>query len=241
MDAKSFVEELAAQRSDDELVKVKRHYKGPARGNQCLGVRMGTIFELARTYADLSLEEIEMLLESPYYEVRMGGVSVMDFQARRKKTGESRRKELFDLYLRRHDRINNWDLVDRSAPYVVGGYLYDKPRDCLYELASSRNVWERRTAIVATYYFIRLGDLDDTFGIAQRLIADDNEYVQKAVGSWLREAGKRDQERLRSFLDGHARTMPRVTLRLAIQKLDGAMREKYMAAGVRKAARSKTK
>src|SRR4030095_6064715 len=106
------------------------------------------------------------------------------------------RKALFDLYLRRHDRINNWDLVDRAAVYVVGSYLADKPRDVLYKLARSRKPWERRTAIVSTYYFVRQGDVDDTFRIAEILISDEHDLVQKAVGSWLREAGKKDQKRL---------------------------------------------
>jgi len=109
------------------------------------------------------LAEIEKLLENKYYEVRMGAVSMMDFQARNKRITPEDRKALFDLYVRRHDRINNWDLVDRAAPYVVGGYLAEKPRDVLYRLARSRNPWERRTAIVSTYFFIRSGDLDDTF------------------------------------------------------------------------------
>src|SRR5215813_2992313 len=136
----------------------------------------------------MPLADIEKLLESPYYEVRMGAVSMMDFQARNKRITPEQRQALFDLYLRRHDRINNWDMVDRAAPYVVGGYLADKARDVLYRLARSRNPWERRTAIVSTWYFIRAGELDDTFQIAEILVNDEHELVQKAVGSWLREA-----------------------------------------------------
>jgi 3-methyladenine DNA glycosylase AlkD len=147
------------------------------------------------------LAEIEKLLENKYYEVRMGAVSMMDFQARNKRITPEDRKALFDLYVRRHDRINNWDLVDRAAPYVVGGYLAEKPRDVLYRLARSRNPWERRTAIVSTYFFIRSGDLDDTFRIAEILVNDKHELVQKAAGSWVREAGKRDQKRLLQFLE----------------------------------------
>ena len=104
---------------------------------------------------EMPLDEIEKLLESKIHEVRVGAVSVMDFQARRKKTPESRRQELYNLYLRRHDRINDWDLVDRSAPYVVGSYLFDKPRAVLYKLARSKNIWERRTAIVSTGFFMQ--------------------------------------------------------------------------------------
>ena len=130
----------------------------------------------------------------------MGAVSIMDFQARAKRITPEQRQALFDLYIRRHDRINNWDLVDRAAPYVVGGYLADKPREILYQLARSRNPWERRTAIVSTYYFIRQGDLDDTFAIAEILVNDKHKLVQKAVVSWTREAGKKDPKRLARFL-----------------------------------------
>jgi 3-methyladenine DNA glycosylase AlkD len=152
----------------------------------------------------------------------------MDWQARSKKTPESRRKELFDLYIRRHDRINDWDLVDRSAPYVVGGYLSDKPRDVLYELARSQVLWERRTAIVSTYYFIRQGDLDDTFKIAEILAHDEQDLVQKAVGGWVREAGKKDRKRLLSFLNKYAASLPRTTLRYAIEHLEKKERDHYL-------------
>jgi 3-methyladenine DNA glycosylase AlkD len=126
-----------------------------------MGVRMGQVFALAKEFIEMPLGEIEKLLESPIHEVRVGAVSIMDWQARSKKTTEERRKELFDLHIRRHDRINSWDLVDRSSPYVVGGYLFEKPRDILYKLARSKNISERRTAIVGTGYFIRQGDRMD--------------------------------------------------------------------------------
>lgn len=188
---------------------------------------MRDTFALAKRAIDLDLDEIEKLLESPVQRVRVGAVSVMDFQARRRATPASRRKALYELYLRRHDRIDTWDLVDRAAPWVVGGYLHDKPRDPLYQLARSSSVWERRTAITATYYFLRLGEVDDTFGIAELLVDDDEHFVQTAVGGWLREAGKHDIERLRSFLDRHAATMPRTALRFAIERLDPDEREHY--------------
>jgi len=188
---------------------------GHSSDTKFLGVSHGKIFLIAKKFTDMSLADVEKLLENRFYEVRMGAVSIMDFQARNKRITPEERKALFDLYIRRHDRINNWDLVDRAAPYVVGGYLADKPRKILYKLARSRNPWERRTAIVSTYYFIRSGDLDDTFGIAEILVNDKHELVQKAVGSWIREAGKKDQKRLLSFLDKHAKTMPRTILRAA--------------------------
>jgi 3-methyladenine DNA glycosylase AlkD len=195
-----------------------------------LGLRMKVVFDLAKEFTDMPLDQVELLLESDVHEARVGAVSVMDFQARRKRTSPERRRELFDLYLRRHDRIDNWDLVDRAAPWVVGGYLADKPRDVLYELARSGYVWERRTAIAGTYFFIRQGDVGDTFAIAEILLHDEHDLIRKAVGSWLREAGKHDRERLIAFLDEHAATMPRTTLRYSIEHLDGDLRARYMAA-----------
>jgi 3-methyladenine DNA glycosylase AlkD len=231
--AKRFVEALEAHRSPDELEKLRRYFKTGegqyGEGDVFMGVRLGRVFELAREFIEMPPEELELLLESPIHEVRAGALSIMDKQARRKKTPESRRKELFDLYLRRTDRINNWDLVDVGCPYVVGGYLFDKPRDVLYELARSKSLWERRTAIVSTSYFIRKGDVADTFEIAGILLDDDQDLIHKATGGWLREAGKKDPGKLLSFLDRHAATMPRTALRYAIERLDKEKRAHYMS------------
>jgi 3-methyladenine DNA glycosylase AlkD len=192
-------------------------------------VSMGQVFALAKEFIDMPPNEVEKLLESSIHKVRAGAVSIMDGQARSKKTPETRRKELFDLYIKRHGRINDWDLVDRSAPYVVGGYLSDKPRDILYKLAHSKSPWERRTAIVATYYFIRQGDVDDTFEIAELLVHDPHDLVQKAVGGWVREAGKKDLQKLLGFLDKYAITMPRTMLRYAIEHLEKGQRDHYLS------------
>jgi 3-methyladenine DNA glycosylase AlkD len=196
--------------------------------NKILGVSVGKVFPIAKQFTDTPLDEVEALLESPYYEVRVGAVSIMDFKARAKNVTPAERKALFDLYIRRHDRINNWDLVDRAAPYVVGGYLADKPRKILYKLARSRNPWERRTAIVSTYYFICAGDIEDTFAIAEILHEDKHDLIQKAVGSWIREAGKKDQKKLLDFLDKHSTAMPRTMLRYAVEKLSAAQRDRYL-------------
>ncbi len=191
-------------------------------------IPIGKIFALAKEFIDMPPAEIEKLLDSPLHQMRVGAVSIMDWKARARATSDASRKELFDLYIRRHDRIDTWDLVDRSAPYVVGGYLAGKPRKILYKLARSANPCERRTAIVSTYFFIRQNDLDDTFGIAEILVGDGDVLVQKAVGSWVREAGKRDPRRLLHFLDKHAATMPRTILRYAIEKLTKAQRDHYL-------------
>ena len=143
----------------------------------------------------MPLAEVEKMLESDVHEMRVGAVSIMDFQARSKKTTSERRKELFDLYIRRHDRINTWDLVDRSASYVVGGYLFDKPRKILYKLARSKKMPERRTEIVSTGYFIRQGEVEDTFRVAEILVDDEHDLIHKATGWMLRAAGDVDEQR----------------------------------------------
>lgn len=230
MTAEAFIKALKEHQTDTEIDKIHKIFWGDD-DTIALGIKFGTVFKVAKEFMQMPLEEIGTLLDSQYYEVRIGAVSIMDYQARHKKTSDEQRKQLFDLYINRHDRLNNWDFVDRAAPYVVGGYLWDKPRDILYELAQSDNVWERRTAIVSTYFFIRQGDLDDTFAIAEILINDEHELINKAVGSWIREAGKKDEARLKSFLDKHAETMPRVTLRYAVEKLDKETKDYYMQLG----------
>jgi 3-methyladenine DNA glycosylase AlkD len=225
--AGEFLERLEALRPAEARGRY-RHGDCSGEPDEFMDVPMRQVFQLARDCMAMRPVEIERLLESAVHEVRVGAVSVMDWQARAKRAPEARRAELFQLYLRRHDRINHWDLVDRAAPYVVGGYLSDKPRDVLYRLARSQSPWERRTAIVSTYYFIRQGDVEDTFAIAAILAHDPHVLVQKAVGGWVREAGKRDPQRLLALLDEHAATMPRTLLRYAVEKLDAAQREHYM-------------
>ncbi|MBC8065500.1 MAG: DNA alkylation repair protein [Chlorobia bacterium] len=230
--AERFVERMEAIKSPIEAEKLQRYFKTGegeyGEGDIFMGVRMGHLFALAKEFIDMPPEEIEKLMESPIHEVRAGGMSIMDKQGRRNKTREGRRKELYDLYMRRHDRINNWDLVDLAAPYVVGRYLFDKPRDVLYSLAKSENVWERRTAILGTGYFIRQGDVGDTFEIAEILVGDGQDLIHKATGWMLRAAGDRDRPRLLAFLDKHAATMPRTVLRYAIEHLDNEQREHYL-------------
>lgn len=226
--AEIFTAQLSLLRSATELKNVQRFFRDNNSGNKFLGVRMAAIFELAKQFIEMPAGEIEKLIQGEYYEARMGAVSIMDFQARNKTTTAERKKELFDLYIKRHDNINNWDLVDRGAPYVVGGYLFDKPRSILYKLAQSDDVWERRTAIVSTYFFIRQNDLSDTFRIAELLLNDPHDLIQKAAGSWIREAGKRDKLALTEFLDNHAHIMPGAMLRCAIEKLDRKEKDYYL-------------
>lgn len=227
MTAQEFIEQLRKLSTNEQRAKYLEQFN-LTKENEVLGIPMGKIFALAKENVAIPNDEILRLLASNFHEARVGAVSIMDFQARNKKTSDEQRKWLYDTYLRHHDLINNWDLVDRAAPYVVGGYLFDKSREPLYKLAKSKNIWERRTAIVVTYFFIKNGDVDDTFKIAEILVDDPEDLIHKAVGGWLREAGKKDPQRLINFLDIYAAKMPRVMLRYAVEKLDPEQKRKYM-------------
>ncbi len=230
--ADAFIKKLKTLTSAAELKKIQGYFKSGegqyAEGDVFIGVRMGQVFDLAKEFMEMDPSEIELLLESPIHEARTGAVSIMDFQVRQKKTPESRKKELFDLYLRRHDRINNWDLVDRAAIHVIGAYLADKPRKVLYKLAKSKNIWERRTAIVSTAYFLKSNDTTDTFKIAELLVKDGEDLIHKAAGGWVRQAGKSDPNVLLDFLNKYASVMPRVMLRYAIEHLDTKKKNHYL-------------
>ncbi|MBK8781166.1 MAG: DNA alkylation repair protein [Anaerolineales bacterium] len=226
MNADVFLKRLKALRSP--AVAKSHSHLASNEDDAILGVRMGQVFALAKEFMNMELDEVEVMLESPFHEMRVGAVSIMDFQARSKKTTETRRKELFNLYLRRHDRINTWDLVDRSAIHVVGSYLFEKPRKVLYKLAKSKKMPERRTAIVSTLYFIGKGDVEDAFKLAEIMLHDKEDLIHKANGWALRFAGDKDRKKLLKFLDKHAADMPRVTLRYAIEKFDKKQREHYM-------------
>lgn len=226
MTAKNFLERLKALRST--AVAKSHEHLASDDDDAILGVRMGQVFALAKEFMNMELDEVEKMLESPIHEMRVGAVSIMDFQARNKKTMDARRKELFDLYIRRHDRINTWDLVDRSAPWVVGSYLMERPRKILYKLAKSKMMAERRTAIVSTLFFIGKGDVEDAFKLAELMLHDKEDLIHKANGWALRFAGDKDRKQLLKFLDKHAADMPRVTLRYATEKFDKKQREHYL-------------
>ncbi len=230
--AERFTAKLATFQSDIEKKKIQRYFKPENdvhdQSDEFMGVRMGTVFELAKEFIEMVPAEIEKLLESNIHEVRAGAVSIMDKQSRSKKITPARRKELFDLYINRHDRINNWDLVDLGCLHMVGSYLIDKPRKILYQLARSKNTWERRTAILGTCYFIKQNDITDTFKIAEMLLKDKEDLVHKGVGWMLRFAGDKDPQALISFLNKHASIMPRTMLRYTIEKLDKKQREHYL-------------
>jgi hypothetical protein len=188
---------------------------------------MREVFALAKTLIDMPVAEVRLLLASDEHLHRVGAVSIMDFRARRRRVTGEERAALYALYVDEHDLINTWDLVDRAAPHVVGGYLQDRDRGPLYELSRSSDPWRRRTSVVATWYFIRGGDLEDTFALADLLAHDPEEVVQAAVGGFVREAGKRDPQRLRSYLDRHVPGLPKVILRHAIRHLPESERQRY--------------
>lgn len=204
--------------------EVRRFYRGGDPATRVMGVPIGRIFPVAKQFTALPLSEVKALLDDPRYEVRMAAVSVMDFKARQKKLPEAERRALFELYLRRHDRIDNWDLVDRAAPHVVDEFLVDRDRSVLERLARSGNPHERRTAIVATHAFLRRDETAETFRLAEVLAGDRDEYVQKAITSWVREAGKRAPGALADFLARNAERLPRPTLTAASKLLPEEVR-----------------
>jgi 3-methyladenine DNA glycosylase AlkD len=230
--AKQFIEKLTTFQSDTELKKILRYFKSAegqyGEGDKFMGVKMGQLFALAIEFNGMPVNEIEKLLESNIHEVRAGAVSIMDKESRSRKISGSRLKEFYDLYMRRHDRINNWDLVDLGCLHMTGSYLFDKPRQVLYKLAKSKNIWERRTAILSTCYFIRKGETTDTFKIAELLLKDKEDLIHKATGWMLRFAGDKEPAKLLNFLDLYADVIPRTLLRGTIEKLDKNKKAYYM-------------
>ena len=196
-------------------------------GDQFLGITVPNIRLVARQYGHAPLDVVNRLLDSEWHECRMCALLMLVMKY--KKAAEEEKQAIFDLYLSRTERINNWDLVDLSAPNIVGEHLYSSTdRTILYRLAESPLLWERRIAMVSTLCFIRKGDFGDTFALADKLVNSTHDLMQKAVGWMLREMGKRDISLLRIFLDKHAATMPRTMLRYAIEKMDSAERCEWM-------------
>ncbi|WP_165068303.1 DNA alkylation repair protein [Marisediminicola senii] len=178
-----------------------------------IGVRMATVFDIAKAHTAMTLDEVDRLLDSDAYEERMVAVSVLDFKARQRRTTPSERQALYNLWMRRLDRLDTWDYLDRSAPRVVGAFLLERPRDVLFDLARSPNRWHRRASIVAAFWIIREGDIDDPhtldhpLALCAMLAADAERFVQTAVGTALREIGRRDAARLETFLAQHGDTL----------------------------------
>ena len=213
------------ERSDEEkkivLPRFFKTGKGQyGEGDKFLGVTVPNVREVAKKYKTISAEDIETLLHSEWHEMRLCALIILVENSKKNVS-----KETFDLYLSQTKYINNWDLVDLSAPAIVGKYLLDKNRDILYKMAESDLLWDNRIAMVSTLTFIRNNDLDDTYNLSLKMMSHKHDLMHKAIGWMLREAGKRDEERLYNFVMEHKAQMPRTTLRYAIEKFDKERRE----------------
>lgn len=216
------------QKAEREQYFFKTQAGGYGAGDRFIGLSVPAVRAVAKDFKDLSMAEVRKLLTSPIHEHRQAALIIITNRAKR--ADQAGKKRLYDFYMAHTNRINNWDLVDISCRDVVGGYLIDKSRQPLYELARSENIWERRIAIVSTWAFIRQRDLADTFKISEMLMTDKHDLIHKAVGWMLREAGKRDRPALLGFLDKHAHELPRTALRYSIEHLPLAQKLHYMQA-----------
>ena len=198
-------------------------------GDIFLGIRVPELRNLAKEYKTLPPEEVLPLLRSPYHEVRLFALILLVNAFA--KGDETIQKKIYDLYVANTGYINNWDLVDLSAPNIVGAFLMERSRKPLYQLTKSKILWERRIAVLATFYFIKNNQFDDSLKIAGILLQDKEDLIHKAVGWMLREVGKRNIACAEAFLQKHCRVMPRTMLRYAIERFTPAKRRKYMNGG----------
>jgi len=198
-----------------------------AEHDRFLGIRVPLLREQVKSFHNsLDLNTQSALLQNEWHEVRL--FALLSMVESFKKAPETSRNQITKRYLKLKKHINGWDLVDASAPQIVGGWYFDKDRSTVDQLVKSRTLWNRRIAVLATFYYIRQNDLDDTFKYSKDLLTDREDLMHKATGWMLREAGKRDEERLKKFLDQHATVMPRTMLRYSIEKLSPAIRKRYL-------------
>lgn len=195
-------------------------------GDKFLGVTVPNARSVAKMHKDEPFGVLAALLQSPWHECRLCALLVL--VERFKKSDEKERKAIYDFYLSQTSRINNWDLVDLSAPGIVGEYLKDKSREDLYRLAESSLLWDQRIAVMATYTLIKNHDFIDILALSERLLRHEHDLMRKAVGWMLREMGKRDKDLLVQFLEKHCKTMPRTMLRYAIEKFPDEERREFM-------------
>jgi len=230
MNAKEVKQKLKSLASPDVAKSSMRFFKtGPGQygeGDTFIGIKVPTLRTVSREFRSMPLEEVGSLLKSPIHEERHLALMILVLQVA--KCDDHHWKAASDFYLRNTKSINNWDLVDCSAPHVIGGFLMDKSRKPLFQLTQSKSLWERRIAIVSTQYFIRHGDFADTLAITGKLLNDEEDLIHKASGWMLREVGKKDQSVLEAFLDQHAAVMPRTMLRYAIEKFPPDQRRAYL-------------
>ncbi len=230
MAASKISKELRALASPEAAAILQRFFKTGAgqygAGDVFLGIKVPPLRALAKQHRDADINTIGVLLDSSYHEERLFALLLL-MQFYQCGSGEQQ-VAAYDLYLHNTHRINNWDLVDISAPHIVGHYLQGRTRKILYKLARSTILWERRIAVVATLHFIRLNDFDDTLHIAEILLQDGHDLIHKATGWMLREVGKRDIAVEEAFLKLHYRNMPRTMLRYAIERFPDKKRKQYL-------------
>lgn len=231
--AKQALADLKGYASAEKKQVLQRFFKTGAgeygEGDVFLGVVVPQTRKLARTYREMGWVEVRKLLRSPYHEARLLGLFIMVEQY--KKADPAGREKIFHRYMENRKAVNNWDLVDTTAPYIVGEWLIDKgdrKRGELFRLARSESLWDRRIAMISTFAWIRKGDFEDTIRLAELLLNDSHDLMHKAVGWMLREVGKRDEPVLETFLKEHAAGMPRTMLRYAIEKFPEKKRKRYM-------------
>lgn len=191
-------------------------------GDRFLGIRVPVLRKLTRQIDDVEIDVAGELLESRFHEERL--LALLMLVRLFERGDDSTRRSIYRYYLNATDFINNWDLVDSSAPQIVGGWLDTRSRKPLYRLVKSRSLWERRIAILATLYFIRQKDFEDVMALSEQVLFDKEDLIHKASGWMLREAGNRERDVLLGFLDQHATAMPRTMLRYAIEKLPASLK-----------------
>jgi 3-methyladenine DNA glycosylase AlkD len=234
MSLEKFKKEYAKLKNSAQAKVLQGFFKtGPGQygeGDIFLGIKVPVQREAIKKYYDLSFVDLQELLNSKIHEYRLSAVFILvkKFEKALKEGNEKLQEIVYKFYLKNTRNINNWDLVDLSAPNIVGYYLLAKNREILYTLVKSKNLWERRIAILSTFTFLRQKDFKDVVKIAEILLKDEHDLIHKAVGWMLREAGKRDVKVLYKFLDKYFKKMPRTMLRYSIEKLSDAEKKKYL-------------
>ena len=228
--AREVQKRLKALENPEHAAVSQRFFKtGPGEygeGDIFIGIRVPVLRKLVKEYKDLPVSEIKILLRSPIHEERL--LAILLFVRTFEKGNDDIKKTIYDLYLKSTEFINNWDLVDTSAEHIVGQYLMDKSKRPLYRLTKSKNLWERRIAIMATFHFVKRHEFSETLKISNMLLADRHDLIHKACGWMLREIGKRDLETEEIFLKEHYKKMPRTMLRYAIEKFPEKKRQRYL-------------
>ena len=223
--------ELKSMADPDKAAILQRYFKTGlgqyGEGDIFIGVMVPQSRKVAKKFSQLQLVEVKMLLYSSIHEERLVALLILVWRYSSALSSREEKEEIVKFYLDNIKQVNNWDLVDLSAPNILGAHLIDRDRRLLYRLARSENVWERRIAILATYHFIRNGDFSDTLKIAEMLLQDRHDLIHKAAGWMLREVGKRDVASEEAFLEKHRSVMPRTMLRYAIERLPESKRRRY--------------